>query len=164
MSERILVRRCSVRDAAVLRSLRLEALRDTPEAFGATFADASTWVDRRWVTMAAEWNFYVGEYDGAPAGIASGGWNEHYPGTHWLYGMYVTPAARGSGLATRLVDAVGEWASALGADSLYLHVTATVQRARHFYARVGFAPTGEVITMDRDPSLQLITMVKRLES
>ncbi len=164
MPEALLVRRCAARDAALLRALRLEALRDTPDAFGATFDDASTWPDDRWVAMATDWNFYLGYHDGEPAGIASGGWNERYPATHWLYGMFVKPVARGTGLAGALVDAVAAWARAQGGDALYLHVTSTVVRARRFYERIGFVATGELITMDRDPSLQLITMVKHLES
>lgn len=163
MTDELLVRPCTTRDAAALRALRLEALADTPDAFGSTFADASTWPDERWLTMAADWNFYLGYYAGRPAGIASGGWNEKYPATHWLYGMYVTPSARGTGLAGALVEAVTEWARGQGAAALYLHVTASVAPARRFYERIGFSATGEVITMDRDPSLQLITMVRSLE-
>lgn len=164
MTEQLLIRHCTSRDATVLRDLRLEALRDTPDAFGSTFDVASTWPDERWVTMAADWNFYLGYHAGRPAGIASGGWNERYPDTHWLFGMFVTRSARGTGLAGALVDAVAEWVRAQGGESLYLHVTSTVAPARRFYEKVGFIATGEVITMDRDPSQQLITMVKHLES
>ncbi len=162
MPERLSVRPCAVGDATTLRALRLEALRDTPDAFGSTYGEASKWPMRRWVAMATDFNYYLGEIDGTPAGIASGGWNERYADTHWLFGMFVTRAARGSGLADLLVEAVVAWARGLGADALYLHVTSSVTRAQHFYTRVGFAPTGEQITMDRDPSLQLITMVKHL--
>ena len=42
--------------------------------------------------------------------MVSGGYNDNHPGTHWLYGMYVTPAARGSGAAELLVEAVVDWA------------------------------------------------------
>ncbi len=160
MTEYLLVRPCQVSDAMVLRDVRLEALRDTPDAFGSTFDEASTWPAERWTTMASDWNFYLGYLEGRPAGMASGGWHEHYPGTHWLYGMYVTPSARGTGLAGALVDAVSTWARAQGGDALYLHVTATVARARRFYERIGFVPTGEVTAMHRNSSLQLITMVK----
>ncbi len=162
MSERLTVRPCVAGDATTLRAIRLEALRDSPEAYGRTFAEASTWSRRRWVTMATAYNYFLGHYDGRPAGIASGGGNEQLPGTYWLYGMYVTPWARGSGLADGLVDAVVEWARGLGAQALYLQVTSSVIRARRFYARVGFEPTGEAVTMDRDPSIELITMVKHL--
>ena len=164
MSEDLLVRACRVDDAAVLRDVRLEALRDTPDAFGSTFDDAVTWPAERWVAMATDWNFYLGYHDGRPAGMASGGWHEHYPGTHWLYGMYVTPGARGTGLADALVEAVSAWARTEGGAALYLHVTESVARARRFYEKIGFVPTDEVTPMSRDSSLQLMTMVKHFES
>ena len=164
MSEDLLVRACRVDDAAVLRDVRLEALRDTPDAFGSTFGDAVTWPAERWVAMATDWNFYLGYHDGRPAGMASGGRHEHYPGTHWLYGMYVTPGARGTGLADALVEAVSAWARTEGGAALYLHVTESVARARRFYEKIGFVPTDEVTPMSRDSSLQLMTMVKHFES
>ena len=163
MTDALLVRRCRTRDATTLRALRLEALGDTPEAFGSTLAEASEWSPERWVAMATDWNFYLGYYEGVPAGMASGGWHEHYPGTHWLFGMYVSPSARGTGLAGALVDAVAAWARAEGGTALHLHVTESVARARRFYEKMGFVPTDEVTPMHRDPSLQLMEMVKYFE-
>ena len=164
MPDDVLIRSCRASDAMALRDVRLEALRDTPDAFGSTFDEASTWPAERWVAMATDWNFYLGYRGGVLAGMASGGWHEHYPGTHWLFGMYVTPSARGTGLAGALVDAVAAWARAQGGDALYLHVTESVARARRFYEKIGFVPTGEVTAMSRDSSLQLVTMVKYFES
>lgn len=158
-----LVRRASVGDAARLRAIRLESLLDTPEAFGVTYEDASTWSMRRWRTVAAQWNFYLGERNDTVVGMISGGFNDQHPATCWMYGMYVTPDARGTGLASALVDAVAEWARDEGTSELYLHVTETVVRARAFYQKIGFAATGDSMTMGRDPSIRLMTMVRRLD-
>lgn len=146
-----------------LRAIRLEALRDTPEAYGSTYDESLRWPTRKWRRMAKDWNYYLGECEGVVRGMASGGFNEEHPGTHWLYGMYVAPIARGSGLATQLVDAVATWASRQGGRQLYLHVTSSVVRARAFYRKVGFVENGETILMDRDPSITLYTMVKALD-
>jgi GNAT superfamily N-acetyltransferase len=89
--------------------------------------------------------------------------NEQHPGTRWLYGMYVSPSARGSGIADQLVEVVEQWARNEGVDSLYLHVAEPMVRARAFYEKVGFRPTGDVITMERDASIHLHTMVKALD-
>jgi GNAT superfamily N-acetyltransferase len=113
--------------------------------------------------MAKDWNYYLGECDGVVRGMASGGYNDEHPGTHWLYGMYVTPGERGTELARQLVGAVEGWARAQGGRLLYLHVTTSVVRARAFYQKVGFVENGETIIMDRDPSLTLCTMVKTLD-
>jgi hypothetical protein len=41
-------------------------------------------------------------------------------------------------------------------------VARPMERARAFYDSIGFRVTGEVIAMDRDPSILLDTMVKSL--
>jgi GNAT superfamily N-acetyltransferase len=157
------VRPCGADDAPSLRSIRLEALADTPEAYGSTYAEARRWSIDRWETMSRDWNFYLAEYQGRVVGMASGGLNDQRPGTRWLYGMYVAPDMRGTGVAGQLVGVVEQWARGEGVSSLYLHVTEKLARARGFYERIGFRSTGDVIAMGRDPSLRLVTMVKNLE-
>jgi GNAT superfamily N-acetyltransferase len=95
--------------------------------------------------------------------MSSGGYNDEHPDTWWLYSMYVSPVARGSGLATQLVDRVAAWARDEGAKELFLHVGLSVARARAFYKKVGFEESGETIIMERDQSIQLVTMVKALD-
>lgn len=153
------VRRASSEDWRGLRTIRLESLSDTPEAYGSTYEASVTWTDERWRKAAAQWTYFLAERDELVVGMVSGGLNDQHPGTHWLYGMYVTPSERGTMTAARLVDAVGEWARDRGASQLFLHVTGSVARARAFYEKVGFVATGEVLTMDRDPSITLHTMV-----
>ncbi len=157
------IRRCALGDWRELRAIRLEALADTPEAYGSTFWECSQWSDEQWMYAATNRLFYLAERDGAVVGMVSGGQNDSRPGTRWLYGMYVTPRARGTETASNLVETVCHWARDEGVDELYLHVTLVVARARAFYERVGFRPTGETFTMDRDPSLTLATLVRSLD-
>jgi GNAT superfamily N-acetyltransferase len=157
------VRHAEAGDARKLRAIRLEALADTPVAYGSTYEDSVKWSRLKWRFAAAKWNYFFGERDGEVVGMASGGFNDSHPGTHWLYGMYVTPSARGSDVAAQLVEAVSEWARAQGAKSLYLHVTESVARARAFYEKMGFRLNGESIRMDRDRSITLVTMVRCLD-
>ncbi len=51
-------------------------------------------------------------------------------------------ASRGQGVADRLVEAVCEQARQAGAGTVTLWVTEVNDRARAFYRRLGFAPTG----------------------
>ncbi len=156
------VRRGAEGDVEALRAIRLEALADTPEAFGSTYEMVAAWSEERWREAARTWNFHLALEGSRAVGLASGGLNPEHPGTHWLYGMYVTAEHRGQGVAGQLVEAVVEWARGEGADSLYLHVTDAVPRARAFYLKMGFVETGESFAMDRDPSLTLITMARPL--
>jgi GNAT superfamily N-acetyltransferase len=157
------IRRCGPDDWSALRAIRLEALADTPDAYGSTYEESVRWSDAQWKNAAATRLYYLAERDGGVVGMVSGGFNDGYPGTRWLYGMYVTPSERGTGTAALLVHAIGDWAAAHGVDEVYLHVTTIVARARAFYEKVGFRATGEEFTMDRDRSLTLITMVQHLD-
>jgi GNAT superfamily N-acetyltransferase len=156
------VRRAHPDDWAELRAIRLEALIDTPDAFGSTYEMANNFSNDQWRAMAAQRYYFLAERDGAVVGMISGGLNDDHPGTHWLYGMYVTPSVRGSAAAALLVAVVEEWARGEGACELFLHVGSSVARARGFYKKMGFEPTSESHAMARDPKLELITMRRSL--
>jgi GNAT superfamily N-acetyltransferase len=158
----LVVRRTTSDDWAALRAIRLEALADTPDAYGSTYEGTVEFSARRWKVMASESRYWLAERDGDVLGMVSGGFNDQHPGTYWLYGMYVSPAARGSDAAPRLVEAVSAWAKDDGAGELYLHVTTSVERARAFYQKMGFVETGERFSMERNRILQLITMRRPL--
>ena len=149
-------------DAASLRAIRLEALLDSPQAYGSTYEESRTWAPRHWKALCRQWNYYLAFLDDQVVGVVSGGSNELHPGTRWLYAMYVSPGARGSGVADLLVQEVEQWARGEGVQSLYLHVAGPMARARAFYESAGFSDTGDVINMERDPSIQLLTMKKSL--
>jgi GNAT superfamily N-acetyltransferase len=157
------IRLCGPNDWRDLRAIRLEALSDTPEAYGSTYEESVRWSDAQWKNAAKTRLYYFADRDGHVVGMVSGGFNDAHPGTRWLYGMYVTPSERGTTTAAMLVQSIGDWAKSHGVDEIYLHVGSSVPRARAFYEKVGFRPTGESFEMDRDRSLTLITMVQRLD-
>jgi len=113
--------------------------------------------------VAGRWVYFLAEEGDGVVGMASGGLHDNYPGTWWLFAMYVTATRRGTGVAELLVDAVDEWARSQGASELYLHVTNLVPRARAFYEKVGFRSNGEVASLHRDTSVSLVTLVRRLD-
>lgn len=152
------IRRALQEDWPIFKAFRLESLRDEPDAFTSTYDTACRLSDDRWRTLSEQAVYFLVERDGEGVGMAAGGFNNEHPGTHWLYAMYVTPSARSSAAATLLVDAVCDWARSDGATELYLHVTTTLERARAFYRKVGFEPTGERFAMSRDPELFLMTL------
>ncbi|HTB09361.1 MAG TPA: GNAT family N-acetyltransferase [Acidimicrobiales bacterium] len=154
------VRQVERADWAALRAIRLEALSDSPEAFGSTLSDTQVLTARQWKAKIATLLYFLVERDGQVVGMVSGGFNDNRPGTHWLYGMYVTRSARGTEAANLLVRAVLEWAQGEGASEVYLHVAAAAPRARTFYRKVGFRETGEIFAMERDLRVTMFTMVK----
>jgi ribosomal protein S18 acetylase RimI-like enzyme len=157
------IRRSDRDDWRALKAIRLEALADTPDAYGSTWKENSTWSDAQWKNAAKNRLYYLAFRDDVVVGMVSGGLNDMHPGTRWLYGMYVSPSDRGSGTADRLVATVCAWARREGFDEVYLHVTTSVARARAFYTKLGFRATGETFPMDRDRALTLETMVLALD-
>ena len=74
------VRRAMPGDEPILRALRLQALSDTPEAFGSTYERELARTDddwRRWLTPGA--TFILTDEDG-PRGLVSGGHDAADPG------------------------------------------------------------------------------------
>lgn len=163
MREPSVIRRCTFDDWQALRTIRLEALADTPDAYGSTYDESVRYSDAQWIDAATNRLYFLAARDGDVVGMVSGGLNDAHPGTRWLYGMYVTPSERGTGTAVQLVDAVSDWAKGEGAQEIFLHVTTTVPRARAFYDKIGFRPSGESFAMQRDSSLTLITMVRAID-
>ncbi len=140
-------------DAMALRTIRLEALADSPDAFGETYDECAAWHDDVWVQKAKKWNFYLAEMDGQVVGMARGEAHHDEPDIRYLFAMYVSPSARGTGVATLLVDTVSAWAAANGGDALHLYVSVRAERARAFYSKIGFVQSGHCVAMDRDASL-----------
>jgi ribosomal protein S18 acetylase RimI-like enzyme len=129
-----------------VRDLRLAALADAPDAFAATLASEAGQPEADWRARIAARPWFLGyQPDGQPAGLIAAlpprPGPDQDPAWH-LVSMWVSPGARGSGLADRLVSAVTEHASRAGAAQVTLWVAVGNERARAFYRRMGFMPTG----------------------
>lgn len=157
------VRPGRVEDAPTLRAIRLEALADSPDAFGDTYARCVTWSDEEWAQRANDWNFYLAELDGRVVGMARGEVHDERPGTRWLFAMYVSPTVRGTDVARRLVDTVSAWAVSEGVDALHLYVSSSMSRAKAFYVKSGFRATGHSVSGGDDDPREFEEMRRPLE-
>ncbi|GAA2390101.1 N-acetyltransferase [Catellatospora methionotrophica] len=159
------VRRTAPGEWRELRALRLEALRDSPTAFGVTYADAAALPDEDWrqqaelnATSATSAMFVAATVDGHWVGMTGCAPLPDVPGTSCLHGVYVAPAHRGgqAGLAARLMDAGIRWTrDNTDAAWLTLGVHEDNQRALAFYRRIGFTATGKIVPYRLDPAKKL---------
>jgi GNAT superfamily N-acetyltransferase len=122
------------------RAVRLASLSESPAAFGSRYAD---WVDapaERWQSRLTQVPLTVLAHEAAKVlGVVSG----ERVGEKWveLISMWVAPAARGTGVAGQLIDAVADWAA--GQDRrTFLMVRRDNACARKAYERSGFVDTG----------------------
>jgi ribosomal protein S18 acetylase RimI-like enzyme len=134
------IRRVRSEDWADLRDVRLAALADAPCAFASTLDQETGYDERRWREWIGRTVFFLAWHAGRPAGLV-GGFGQEDGGWH-VISMWVSPPARGAGLAGRLIAAVARHARAEGAPALTLWVTDGNDRARAFYRRAGFRSTG----------------------
>lgn len=142
-----MVRQLTVADWAQLRAARLTALAEAPYAFASTLAREQAFTDEMWRTRAGSGRTFGAWQDATIVGLATGLPPEGTPAAEaaapWhLVGMWVAPACRGRGVADQLVEAVCGLAHQSGAASLTLWVTEVNDRARAFYRRLDFTPTG----------------------
>ena len=69
----------------------------------------------------------------------------------WVDDLYVTPAARGRGLAARLLDAARQWGEAEGATEVRAGVLAANAAGRAFWARHGASDYSVTVTAPLRP-------------
>ena len=137
------LRRLTPDDAALYRSIRLEGLADSPDAFSSTLEAE---LDRPLAASAARLGetHVVGAFSGphlaGVAGFAVAAGPKHaHKGVLW--GMYVRPAYRGAGVGRMLVEAIIEHARHR-VELLQLFVVSDNLPARRLYESFGFVEYG----------------------
>jgi len=136
-------------DAAEFSRLRLEALEREPEAFSSSSAShLAMGMDevRARLAGAHGGSFVIGGFEsGALVGTAGFYRDQPEKQRHrgHVWGVYVTPDARGKGVARRLMEALIERAHGIDAvEQLVLSVTTTQSAAVSLYHTLGFRSFG----------------------
>ena len=152
-------------DVTTYRSIRLEALRTDPMAFCSTHEREAAFDD---ATFAGRLTDYQGRpgaivVDDAPdqAGMVGIGEVED-GGAAMMWGMWVRPAARRSGLGARLVEAAVAWADDRGLSAVDLWVVVGNAAAIVLYERCGFVATGAADVVPGRPGVAEVEMRRKL--
>ncbi len=145
-------------NALDFKTARLWALKDSPSAFGSTFAKESQLSDADWLKRATDWSSdravgYLAMDSGGVCGIAAAFLDESDPLKAHLVSMWVAPTHRRSGIGKMLIDGTCTWARGRGVHSLQLMVTSNNSAAIEFYKRNGFEMTGNTERYLNDPAL-----------
>ena len=140
------------------RQVRLAALKESPEAFASTYDAEAEYDEEFWRLRLARSERLLASDGGDPIGIASLGQAEE-DGVAELFGMWVTPARRGSGVAWRLTEAAAQHARAAGRRALKLWVSTDNGRAVAFFSSFGFRPTDQRRPMTTDAAVEELAMV-----
>jgi len=150
------IRRLLPTDWPAFRALRLEALKADPLAFGSTRRRETAYPEHRW----REWTqsgaagdrsatFVVETEPGRLLGMA-GVFTDR--GEYHVWGMWVSPEARGRGLGRDLLDRVLAWAGSTHPERpVRLDVNPVQTVAVRLYESRGFRPTGVRRPLGHDP-------------
>jgi GNAT superfamily N-acetyltransferase len=150
------VRRIRGDEALTLKRVRLAALADTPSAFGAAHAEEAERPEAFWEERARRGaqgqdrvTFFAVLNDDV-VGLVGGLFSQEMAVVE-LVSMWVSPTARGSGLARSLALAVVQWARSASANAVHLWVTVGNAPARSLYESLGFRDTHDFQPLPSDP-------------
>ena len=145
-------------NAMQFKAVRLAALRDSPGAFGSTFAKESQYTDAEWSKRAVEWSSqksigYLAIDAENACGIAAAFLHREDLRIACVVSMWVAPGHRRSGIGRMLIDAINAWGRQCGAVTMRLNVTSNNTTAIEFYKRNGFLMTGNTEPYPNDPAI-----------
>lgn len=142
MSE-LTVRALTEDDWEAYRAVRLEALRESPEAFVANVDEESQYDEDVWRDRMKRSTRLIAEQDGRAVGVVSVGRaeTEGEASAGEIFGLWVSPDLRGTGVATKLVRRGADQALEEGHRHVVYWVGTENGRAVAFASGMGFRPT-----------------------
>jgi ribosomal protein S18 acetylase RimI-like enzyme len=150
----VAVRRAISGDEQTLRSLRLQAMTDAPDAFGSTYERELARTPQDWQRWIEPNPTFLFEAPGEEASGIVAAFREPDDLVH-LTSMWVRPSARRAGVGDALVRAVIVWAAFEHARELRVWVMRENTPATRLYERNGFRPTGNQSARDRDGAIEI---------
>lgn len=163
-SEVVTVGRLVADDWQAYRAIRMAMLQESPSAFGSTHDEAASFDEELWKQRLTDNVVLLARVGRTPVGavmFSERGATE--PGDCSLFGMWVDPGFRRTGVGRALVDAVVAQARATGKRRVVLHVVGDNTAARGLYERQGFVATGHSVPYPNDDQQVEVEMALVLE-
>lgn len=150
----VIVQQVRENDWRLVQEVRLRALREDPEVFGASLAREERFVESHWrMRLRTSTTWIAVDDDGVGRGIVT---MIQEPGSpeddRHIVSLWVAAEARRRGVGWALIDAVRTAAIAEGARTVSLWLVDGNHAAGDLYVRAGFTRTGERQVLPRDPS------------
>lgn len=152
------IRRLKPGEFDLYRRLRLESLRESPEAFLTSLESARARDEAGWTAQAdgaasgPDRAIFILLADG-PAGLAALYRDSVLPAEGELVQVWVAPSFRGRGAAAALMDAVFEWAASNNFMTVRAEIARSNPRALNFYKKYGFTPPPSRADSEAEPWL-----------
>jgi RimJ/RimL family protein N-acetyltransferase len=144
-----------------LREIRLNSLKDSPDAFGGSFETESTMVQEEWESKFSTLDFVVVSNQESDIAIMSVEvLNGDHGATCWIGGCWSDPRYRGQGALRALFSFLDEHAVLKNWQRQGLGVWADNDSAIAAYKAIGFSTAGERQASQRQPGRFYIHMVR----
>jgi RimJ/RimL family protein N-acetyltransferase len=160
----IVITKAGAEAAQRLRSVRLAALKDTPDAFGAKHEDELLFSDSQWQDRLkyTYWCFVVA--DGVDIGLlAVDKADKDRNSDCWLSSWWISDAFRGQGVAQLMM----EWVIKLSRENdwkiIGLGVWPENLRARSAYKKLGFVEADKPLPSRSKPGQMYLGMYRQVE-
>lgn len=144
-----------------LREIRLNSLKDSPDAFSATFEAASEMRQSEWESKLTTLDYLVASINGVDVAIMSVEvLNGDHGATCWIGGCWSDPQYRGQGALRALFDFLDAHAEEKNWLRQGLGVRTDNFAAIAAYKAIGFSEAGEKRPIQRRPGRFYIHMVR----
>ncbi len=150
----VIVQQVGENDWRLVQDVRLRALREDPDVFGASLAREERFVESHWrMRLRTSTTWIAVDDSGVGRGIVT---MMQEPGSpvddRHVVSLWVASEARRHGVGWALLDAVRTAAAAEDARTVSLWLLDGNHAAGDLYVRAGFTRTGERQVLPRDPS------------
>ncbi len=168
MSSQYEIRRLKKGESELYRAIRLESLKESPDAFGSTYENAlsrsiESWTEQAESTVAGRIRITVLGFDkGVPVGVAALYQKPDRLGAAELLQVWVEPVHRGTELAASLMNFLWTWATDSGYDKVVAEVNDVNGRAISFYEKQGFTVSEELQALRKVSGKEAKVLVKPL--
>ena len=122
-----------------LKTVRLASLRESPEAFSASYEVASGLSEAQWKSRASGkegCSYYIAKNESSLIGIIGGSYKT---GEYELISLWVSPSQRENGIAKMLVYKIVQHAKNLKRSHIFLEVLSSNFTACKLYEQCGFS-------------------------
>ncbi|WP_120970938.1 GNAT family N-acetyltransferase [Comamonas sp. lk] len=160
----ISIRAVTPQEWSKYRDVRLQALQDSPDAFGSTWEAEVARADDNWSERLAaaatggKDRVLFAINDEQVCGLIWCKLSDSEPGVADIYQMWVEPAVRGQGAGHALLTQALAWAKKCGTQLVRLGVTVADSPAMRLYKAHGFFPVGNLALLRQGSELQVQAM------
>jgi ribosomal protein S18 acetylase RimI-like enzyme len=150
-------------EAERLRTVRLDALRESPRAFLSTYEDQRRWDPQQWRDEVGRGRWLVGVWEGEDVGLVGATPEADIPvSDRYLSYLWVRDGRRRRGLGSHLVMTMLDDLRDAGVPRAWLWVLGDNVVAMSLYKHLGFAATGDRQPLAKDPTRYELRMARFL--